>query len=212
MAFTVTTQEAIFAPSFVCTVTAAVPGATAVTTPVEDTVATDVLLDTQETDLSVALAGVTVAANVPVSPSVSVMLVLSRVTPVTEITFDLTVTEHTPTLPPSSEVALIEVLPCMTAVTFPSWSTLTNDSLPDRQVTVLTEALDGLTVAVSLAFSPSVIDSDSGLTVTDSTATYLPFLPAWFNLMLAEPELEVMDTEPSRSYSLFSAAVKVTFH
>ena len=56
-----TTHVAILDSSFVFTVMAAVPGDTAVTNPVEETVATSVLLETQETDLSVALEGVTVA-------------------------------------------------------------------------------------------------------------------------------------------------------
>ena len=45
-------------------VTVVVPGDTAVTRPEEETVATSVLLETQVTDLSVALEGVTVAVRV----------------------------------------------------------------------------------------------------------------------------------------------------
>lgn len=60
---TMTTQVAIFASSFVFTVMAAVPGDTAVTRPEEETVATSLLLETQVTDLSVALEGVTVAVR-----------------------------------------------------------------------------------------------------------------------------------------------------
>jgi hypothetical protein len=40
------------------------PAAFAVTTPDEETVATDVLLEDQDTDLSVAFEGITVAVNV----------------------------------------------------------------------------------------------------------------------------------------------------
>ena len=60
---TVTEQVAFFPPSLVVTVIVAVPAALAVTDPDVDTVATDVLLEDQVTDLSVALEGVTVAVK-----------------------------------------------------------------------------------------------------------------------------------------------------
>ena len=66
------------------TVLVAVPAAFAVTTPDVDTVAIDVLLDDQVTDLSVALEGVTVAVSVCVSSTVMGKDVLLRLTPVTE--------------------------------------------------------------------------------------------------------------------------------
>ena len=62
-------------PSVVVTVIVAVPAAFAVTTPEDETAATEVLLEDQVTDLSVALDGVTVADSVWVSPTVIVMLV-----------------------------------------------------------------------------------------------------------------------------------------
>lgn len=61
--FTVTWQVAVFAPSFVVTVMVALPDAFAVTRPDEDTVATEVLLEVQVTDLSDAFEGVTVAES-----------------------------------------------------------------------------------------------------------------------------------------------------
>ena len=59
-----TEHVAFLPPSVVMTVIVADPAAFAVTTPDEETVATDVLLDDQVTDLSVALEGVTVAVRV----------------------------------------------------------------------------------------------------------------------------------------------------
>ena len=72
-------------PSVVVTVMVAVPAAFAVTTPLEDTVATEVLLDDHVTDLSVAFDGNTVAVKVSVSPTVIDSDVLFRFTPVTAI-------------------------------------------------------------------------------------------------------------------------------
>ena len=83
-AVTVTLHVAVFPPSLVFTVIVAVPTAFAVTTPEEDTVATDALLEDQVTDLSVAFEGAIVAVNVWESPSVMDNEVLFRVTPVTE--------------------------------------------------------------------------------------------------------------------------------
>ena len=66
---TVKAQVAVLPPSMVVTVIVAVPAFFAETTPVEDTVATVVLLEDQVTDLSDAVAGATVAVSVCVSPS-----------------------------------------------------------------------------------------------------------------------------------------------
>ena len=66
------------------TVIVAVPAAFAETTPEEETVATDVLLEDQDTDLSVAFEGVTVTVSVSVSPTVMERDVMFRLTPVTE--------------------------------------------------------------------------------------------------------------------------------
>jgi len=68
----------------VVAVMAAFPAATAVTRPVELTVATDVLLLLQETTLLVALTGNTAAISVVVSPISSVALDGLTVIPVTE--------------------------------------------------------------------------------------------------------------------------------
>ena len=61
----------------------AVPADLAVTTPDDETVATEVSVDDQFTDLFVAFDGVTVAVKVKVSPSINDKEDLSRVTPVT---------------------------------------------------------------------------------------------------------------------------------
>ena len=68
----------------------AVPAAFAVTTPVSDTVATEVLLDDQVTDLSVAFSGRTVGINISLAPTVSSSDVLSRLTLVTAMGFTFT--------------------------------------------------------------------------------------------------------------------------
>ena len=70
---------------------AALPAATAVTTPVELTVATAVLLLDQVTFLFVALLGATVAVNVVVEPTFTLALVGDTVTPVTGTVVELTV-------------------------------------------------------------------------------------------------------------------------
>lgn len=98
---TVTLQLAVFPPSEVFTVTVAVPVALAVTTPLDETVATDVLLEDQVTVLLVALEGLTVAFNVPVFPTRRLIEVLSRETPVTETFAAVTVTEQVAFLEPS---------------------------------------------------------------------------------------------------------------
>ena len=75
----------------------AMPSATAVTVPFS-TVATASLLESHETVLSVALSGVTVAVSVSVSPTMSVALVLSKVT-------SSTATVVSPSPPPSVVVS-----------------------------------------------------------------------------------------------------------
>ena len=64
VAATVTAQIAVFEPSEVFTVIVAEPFPMAVTTPLELTVATDVLLEVQLTDLFVAFDGKTSAVKV----------------------------------------------------------------------------------------------------------------------------------------------------
>ena len=82
MSVTVTTQVSVNDPSVVVTVMVAVPSATAVTTP-PTTVATEVSSLDQDTLLSVAFEGDTVAVNVAVPSTSRAKVSLSRVTPVT---------------------------------------------------------------------------------------------------------------------------------
>lgn len=105
--FTVTVQVAVLDPSFVFIVIVVEPTAFAVTTPKEETVATEVLLEDQVTDGSVAFSGSTVDTRVSVSPTVIVRLVLFKLTELTGITLALTVTEHDAVLPPSAVVTVI---------------------------------------------------------------------------------------------------------
>ncbi|MNG05649.1 hypothetical protein D3C84_888520 [compost metagenome] len=79
---TVTALVAVKPPSAVVAVIVAVPPPTAVTTPFA-TVATLALLVVHVTLLSVALAGLTVAVNVPVAPVFRLSVPGFRVTPVT---------------------------------------------------------------------------------------------------------------------------------
>ena len=70
LALTVTKHTSVLPPSFVFTVTSALPSDLAVTSPSEETAATSVSLEDQETVLSVASSGITVAVKAYVSPSV----------------------------------------------------------------------------------------------------------------------------------------------
>ena len=182
LAWTVTEHVAFFPPSFVETVIVAVPAAFAVTTPDVETVATEVLLEDQVTDLSVALDGVTVADNACVSPTVMVRDVWFRLTPVTAIGF--TVTEQVAFLPPSSVVAVITAVPSLTAETFPFESTVAMFVLELDHDTFLFVALEGETVAVSFSVPPISNDmvvlfklmpvTAMGLTVTEQLAVFPP--------------------------------------
>ena len=86
---TVILQVALVLPSSVVTVMVAVPFATAVTTPLLLTLATEVLLLDHVTFLFVALSGKIVAVSVVVAPAlVSVAEDLLSATPITDIVFD----------------------------------------------------------------------------------------------------------------------------
>ena len=149
-AFTVTAQVAVLLPSVVFTVIVALPADLAVTTPELETVAIEVLFDDQVTDLSVAFDGVTVAVSVCVSPSVIVSVVLSRLTPVTDITFAFTVTAHVAVLLPSVVFTVIVALPADLAITTPEDDTSATDGALEVHVTDLSVAFDGDTVAVNV--------------------------------------------------------------
>jgi hypothetical protein len=82
---TVTAQVAVLWPSAVVTVITALPADTALTRPLEDTVATAALPLLHVTFLFVALDGAMVALKVSELPTVIVVEVLFRDTPVTAI-------------------------------------------------------------------------------------------------------------------------------
>jgi hypothetical protein len=166
LAKTVTVQVAVLPPSFVLTVIVAVPVEMAVTTPLLPTVATEALLELQETVGSVALDGLTVAMRVCLSPSVMVMLLLSSVTPVTETTFALTVTVQVALYPPSFVVTVMVVVPAVTAVILPVLETVATEELLEVQVTDWSVASEGETVALSECVSPSVMERFVSLILT----------------------------------------------
>ena len=105
--FTDSVQNAVFPPSLVLTVIVVDPTAFAEISPVDETVAMEVLPDVQVTDGSVAFSGSTVDTRVSVSPTVIVRLVLFKLTELTGITLALTVTAHDAVLPPSAVVTVI---------------------------------------------------------------------------------------------------------
>jgi len=157
---TVTEQVAVLPPSFVFTVIVAEPADLAITSPADETVATDSSLEVQETDLSVAFSGVTVAISVRVSPSVMDKEDSLRLTPVTETVLAKTVTEQVAVLPPSLVLTVIVAEPAAFAVTTPPEDTDATDSSLDDQVTDWSVALVGDIIALSVSDSPSVIAKD----------------------------------------------------
>ena len=149
---TIMLQVAVFPPSFVLTVIVAEPGAIAVTVPEEETVATEVLLDDQERDLSVAFDGVTVAFKAFVSPSVIDRLVLSKLTPVTETFLVCTVIVQAAVFPPA--FAVIVASPFFIAVMVPSLTVATS-LFEELHEIVLFVAFSGEIVGVRVSVSPS---------------------------------------------------------
>ena len=196
-ALTFTEQVAFFAPSFVVTVIVALPATLAVITPVEETVATEVLFDVHVTDLSVALDGVIVAVSVSVSPTTIDKEVLSKLTPVTEMVFSLTVMEHVAFLPLSLVVTVIVADPAALAVTTPDEDTVATDELLEDQTMDLSVALVGVIVAFKVSVSPTVIVrlvwfrltpvTKIGLTVTAHVAVFPP--SSVLTVMTAVPTL-----------------------
>ena len=146
---TLTVHDAVLLPSDVVTVTDAVPAALAVTTPLLETAATDVLLDDHETLVFVALEGETVAVRVPELPATRLIVDRFKETPVTEIVAAVTETVQVAVFAPSVVVQVIVADPAPLAVTVPSEATDATEELLDDQLTLLFVALDGLTVATS---------------------------------------------------------------
>lgn len=176
-AFTVTEQVAVLPPSAVLAVIVAVPAFFAVTSPSEDTVATEVLFDDHVTSLLDALEGLTVAINHVVSPTVMERLEGESVTLVTGT--DFTVIEHVAVLPPSAVLTVIVAEPTLLAVIVPSEATKATSGLLDVHVTSLFVAFEGLTVAVRLEVSPLLIVREERLRDTPVTEMVLDFTVTW---------------------------------
>ena len=148
---TVTVQVAVTPlPSWAVAVIVAVPALTPVTTPLELTVATDVLELDQVTALSAALLGVTVAVKVVVAPTLMLAVVLFSVMPLTRM--GVTVTAQVADFPPA--VAVIVAVPTPFAVTVPL-DTVATEVLELLHVTVLSVASVGATVATSASVAPT---------------------------------------------------------
>ena len=185
---TVTVQVADFPPAVAVMV--AEPMATAVTFPLESTVALDVLLLVQVTVLSSALSGLTVAVSVSLAPISRVSSVLLRVTEATGT--GLTVTLQVALESPAW--AVMVAVPLATAVTFPLESTVALDVSLLVQVTVLSVAFSGRTVAVSVSDAPIISTSSVLLRETDITGTMLTVTT---QMAAASPALAVMVVMPA---------------
>ena len=134
----------------------AVPSATAVTRPADETVATDELDVAQVTsasEITVPPASLTVATRVVVSPSDWKVKEFgdSSTTAATWLTIAVAVALADP------DVAVMVAVPSVTAVTSPAEETVTIDASDVAQVTVAPEMMfppASLTVAVREAVSP----------------------------------------------------------
>lgn len=181
---TCTVEVAVRALSSVVAVMVAIPGDTAVTTPLASTVAIDVLLLRQLTFWLVALAGVTVAINAVVSPMVILTELLFNVTFVGRI--GATITTQVAVSSPSSVVAVIIAVPTPTAVTTPVVLTIAMSwSLLDH-VTFWLAAFQGATLTVKVRVPPTfsgmsgkhlsivMLVGAIGVTVTTQVAVSLP--------------------------------------
>lgn len=168
---TVTAQMAVLLPSWVVTVTVAVPAATAVTRPLVFTVAIAVLLDDQLTVLLVALLGAMVAVSCCVPPTETDAVVGIMVTPVTGMLVALTVIADVAVRALSLVVAVIVAVPAAIAVTKPDVLTVATAVLLDDHVTPVTVAFDGTSVAVSCCVPFTARLALVGLTVTPVTGT-----------------------------------------
>jgi hypothetical protein len=171
---TVTWHVAVFPPSAVFTVIVALPTAFPVTTPLELTVATAVLLLVHVTVLFVAFVGITVAVSVSVAPTLSDKPVLFRFTPVTGTDIEapgITVTLHVAILPPSAVFTVIVALPMVFPVTTPLELTVATAVLLLVHVTVLFVVFVGITVAVSVSVTPTLTDRLVLLRLTPATGT-----------------------------------------
>jgi hypothetical protein len=126
------------------------PGETAVTTPADDTIATEGSEDPQITVRFVAFAGWTSATNVTVSPTASIICVAGViVTPVGCIKAGAGTVIVLVAVKLFAVLAVIVAIPSPLAVTKPVEDTVATAVLDDVQVTVRLAAFCGCTSAVS---------------------------------------------------------------
>jgi len=173
-ASTCTVLVAVCKPSAVVTIMVAVPGATPVTTPAVDTVATAGLVVFQATARLVALAGCTVANSACGTPTVTVVTAGAKVTLLTGTCTAGAATTCTMLVSvcrPSTVVTIMVAVPGATPVTTPSADTWATAGLVVLQVKARLVALAGSTVANSCCGVPTVTVVTSGSKVTPVTAT-----------------------------------------
>jgi hypothetical protein len=168
---TVMAEVAVNPPSAVLTVIVADPATTPVTSPLELTVATLVLLEVHVTLLFVAFDGATVAVNWTVPPTLMDALVGATLTPVTETVVVLTVIADVAVNPPSAVLTVMVADPATTPVTSPLELTVAMPVLLDVHVTLLFVAFDGETVAVNWTVPPTLTEALVGATLTPVTET-----------------------------------------
>jgi hypothetical protein len=157
------------------------PADTAVTTPLAETVATEVLSLLHSTALIVELEGATVAIKVAVFPTVMLVDVLFRDTPVTDTgppplppLGALTLKVQVAVLPPSTVVTVITALPADTPVTTPLADTEATLEVLLLHVTDLFIAFEGDTVAISVSALPTVRLAELLFRETPVTAVLVP--------------------------------------
>jgi hypothetical protein len=170
-AVTVTTQVDVLLPSAVVTVIVALPAVTAVTKPLDDTVAIEVALLLHDTFWLVALEGAMVAVNVSALPTVRLVDDLFKVTPVTGTEAAVTVTAQVAVLFPSAVVTVMVALPAAKAVTKPFDDTVATEVELLLHDTFLFVALEGAMVAVNVSVLPTVRLVDDLFKVTPVTGT-----------------------------------------
>jgi len=181
-------------PSLVAVIVA-VPATLPVTSPLELTVATVVLLLTQVTvrpDSGLPFASFGVAVSWTVLPSFTDADAGATVTEATG-TFE-TVTLAVPLCP--SLVAVIVAEPAATPVTRPLLVTLATLVLPLAQLTVRPESgfpFTSFGVAVSCTVCPTCTAAEAGLTLTEATGTLetvmlaVPLCPSLVAVIVADP-------------------------
>jgi hypothetical protein len=181
---TVTLQVAFLPlPSFALHVMVAVPVPTAVTFPLESTVATLLSLEVQLTFLLVAVDGFTVFVSVKEFPFISDNAVTFRLTLVTGF---VTVTLHVAFLPlPSFALHVMVAVPAPTAVTVPDEFTVATLLSLDVQLTLLFVAVVGFTVFVSFSVPPTLSANVDLFRVTLVTLTVVTATSFTVTLALA---------------------------